>query len=124
MPRIIKFRAWDREEKVMFVPTLCLDEDINSEFALLVRTYDVMQFTGLKDKNGTEIYEEDIVKAEARDVYQTYYGRILWWKDRWVLSYKSKFDDKETQNQSLSTVLVAEVIGNIHENPELLEKTT
>lgn len=69
------------------------------------------QYTGLKDKNGKEIYEGDIVKAGGR-IYE-----VAWLeKDGGWFCFTE--DDYHTPLYHLE----AEVIGNIHENPELLMK--
>jgi len=70
MSRVIKFRAWDKEEKVM------IDADsfyLSDEFQPLSDSFDnaqvgfeLMQFTGLLDKNGKESYEEDLVKTNYK----------------------------------------------------------
>ena len=109
--REIKFRAWDTSEEEMIInphARLVYGESINSAFDDDEIVW--MQFTGLKDKNGKEIYEGDIVDSgisdvevvsfgeqEDREKYATYWGFNLW-------------PDWEY-----------EVIGNIYENPELLQ---
>lgn len=70
------------------------------------RDYIPMQFTGLKDKNGKEIYEGDIVKTVKEDWVKVYYDRGNYWVWRYQLAYLWETG--------------VEVIGNIYENPELI----
>ena len=69
-----------------------------------------MQFTGLHDKNGKEIYEGDIIAFRNEKGEITLKGEIYW------ESRNAKFSDFSPKNQ-------VEVIGNIYENPELLEES-
>jgi hypothetical protein len=82
---------------------------------------ELMQFTGLKDRLGKEIYEGDVLKAKCCDDCKNPYHRVkvLWEMTSWSLRrcYKDKYygplDDRVTQNY--------EVIGNIYENGDLLK---
>jgi len=114
--REIKFRAWDKKNKRFISPFFVritgfgkiwilsenldyvLDEENNIE---------ITQFTGLCDKNGKEIYEEDIVKTKIGIGYV--FNRL----GCWFVEFQ-----KELGYFSSSDI---EVIGNIYENPELLE---
>lgn len=89
----------------------------------------LMQSTGLKDKNGVEIYEGDIVQSTWYDVDNSPYkkkGEITFVGAQYVIVYDSQFDVETGEitydAHSLTYAEDAEVIGNIYENPELLEQ--
>lgn len=85
---------------------------------LVVREVDpatVGQYTGLKDKNGREIYEEDIIKTDFS--YATWIGFVHFNKGNFELVDS----DKNGQYLTLSVLSDIEIIGNIHDNPELLK---
>jgi uncharacterized phage protein (TIGR01671 family) len=126
MSRVIKFRGWDNERKVMRYRWLNIvpdskyarvwgdhDEDLdgaNNDVAHYINEPYLMQFTGLLDKNGKEIYEGDIVEgvkgAFPRSTVTFLDGGFQIgddWAARWRISH---FD--------------MEIIGNIYENPEML----
>lgn len=101
----LKFRWWNGhqmiEGKHLNVLAKNLKNGKNGEY---------MQFTGLKDCNGTEIYEGDIVTADDLVC------EVRWGKAEWEAAWKS---NGMTMGPTLG-FRRHEVIGNIHENPELL----
>ena len=133
--REIKFRAWDKNQKVM--RTICnihfnmddkaqfLYDDENKE-GYWCHSCELMQYTGLKDKNGKEIYEGDIVK---------YYDSTTMWLEANIKWLGACFGVETTENpiplyefldqyiyeKTPARILEIEIIGNIHSNPELLK---
>jgi len=127
--RETRFRAWDKKGKKMgHVVVLSFDgriidgkpvypdrvqilhEDYEGGSEVFnIEDVELMQDTGLKDKNGKEIYEGDIVKTNSRATLKIY------WNDRigaygWIGNWKE--EDKWDS---------FEIIGNIYSNPELLK---
>ena len=122
--REIKFRAWDKRGKrmvwgncglFMFVGTGTLGWQFADTWDFPVdEQFELMQYTGLKDKNGKEIYEGDIVafrdrKGELRKGFEVKWGAIM--GEQGV--YGFGFDIANTEK--------VEIIGNLYENKELLK---
>jgi len=126
--REIKFRAWDTKRKKMYSAdemgedqlTLMPDGrgfiNVNGTSTKLSQfcTHLIpMQYTGLKDKNGTEIYEEDIIE------YPNFMsGKIQRIEVKFILG---SFGFGAANIYEKLKSINGEVIGNIHQNPELLK---
>ena len=105
--RTIKFRAWDKEQKIMqewtYLKTWTPTDWEKSGIEL-------MQFTGLKDRFDKEIYEGDLVQLKQKKYYNEGKPYVVKWK---TLKLYNGW------NVSRGTNL--EVIGNLYENHELLK---
>jgi uncharacterized phage protein (TIGR01671 family) len=115
--REIKFRAWDKHKKEMYeVPDWDIGTVLNPQC-----NYIPMQFTGLYDKNGKEIYEGDILNITNRyDDYEIY-ASIEWDNEEARWGYcKKDGDDVEVGSLYDIGANEYEVIGNIYENPNLI----
>jgi uncharacterized phage protein (TIGR01671 family) len=121
MKREIKFRAWDKLLKKMFndISFIYIKDSLsyslyeNKTGKYFVSQCYLMQFIGLKDKNGKEIYEGDIIKArfwdrEKRKTFQVYF------EDGCFFAKSIEMDAFLYELKNM------EVLGNIYENPELL----
>lgn len=126
MSRVIRFRAWDSiKSKMLSADDFIIMygegweerktlDPLAVHLVENVSPLELMQFTGLTDKNGVEIYEGDVVFLE--DAYQPNFI-VRWGNSGWVL-----FDGKDgvlhdDRDEFLESV---EIIGNIHQHPELI----
>ena len=133
--RELKFRAWGKENNIMLYQNFCLyipikDEDMCLADFLADKNYKVMQYTGLKDKNGKEIYEGDIISYKAlkeKRKDKIFRNVIEWANYSGTLGWIIRGNDKRVyiplnSNQVFNHNI--EIIGNIYENPELLKGKT
>ena len=113
--REIKFRAWNTDFKPAIMEYFDLKESIKHETNKLFKFQDkkLMQYTGLEDKNGVEIYEGDIVKPFPEDDY----AQIIFMSGTFKIASRRKNGNYLCWKYMKEEI---EVIGNIYENPELL----
>lgn len=132
---IPKFRAWHKTcEEMGIVKRIRFDDDGNATTVLFmgkhlggnakIDNFKLMQSTGLKNKNGKEIFEGDILKVANND--SSWFEVVKYDHDKAMFISKEvnlKYEVPETPLYDLFSPypFKVEVIGNIWENPELLE---
>ena len=143
--RETEFRVWDNQEKVylnkkdiaidnlgnVFVFEGCNDNDSELWYARILvdpdnERYVIEQTTWSTDKNGTEIYEGDIVEVKHSDWTEPTIHMVKWFGDEEYPAFDLSPGMEETMN-SLALAVQSDffsikIIGNLHENPELLEE--
>ena len=121
--REIKFRAWSPWYKKMCFYDLSSPHKRGKGHPLIITLHteqrrSLMQYTGLKDKNGVEIYEGDIVRLHIKDIQSgDPAGGLTTIDNRWAVEYDLR---KCGYGNALSRSEWIEVIGNIYEHSHLL----
>ena len=125
---MIKFRAWDKFYECMVTPKgfelengkiAHVIEELPDEIVKSSITYyELMQSTGLKDKNGTEIFEGDIISCEIETI-----EKFIICEQCGCFGIRDKVDgfiSLNSINETLSINKEFEIIGNIYKHPYLL----
>ena len=134
---IPKYRAWIKEEKRMFFSDDILAIDYENEEIVTQQVYfenglpddrfiycyktdeiELMQSTGLRDKNGKEIFEGDILDYKGRKALVRWHGSYA----SFIYRFVDELQNRKTEWKPLYLAYMkCEIIGNIYENPEFLE---
>ncbi|MFD1066665.1 YopX family protein [Oceanobacillus locisalsi] len=120
--REIKFRAWLKQHDIMIAvdsidfaeEEIMIIDDTGIDRYFPFEEIELLQYTGIKDKNGEEIYEQDYVKDHKGHAYTVRYNDFC-------ASMLYPLDGGEFM--AIYPGIELEVIGNIYENPELLEES-
>lgn len=128
---MIRFRAWHNTwEEMCEVKRIRFDDEGNITTVLVkgeafgsnahLEEIELMQSTGLKDKNGKEIFEKDILDYNGRKVIVKWHGSYACF----IYEFVDELKNRTAEWQPLYlTYYKFEIVGNSLENPELLEVT-
>lgn len=119
--REIKFRAWDRVTKKMYDSAIYNCKD---SFDLVLKhpqIYEVMQYTGLKDNTEKEIYEGDIIEGGYLNPLTQEFTSKKYIVEFKKASFAGKLIGHSPYGDTWLNFIKGEVIGNIYENPNLIE---
>ena len=127
MNREIKFRAWDSYNKFMINPVCELHDNghfwgedfTNTDYVVTGKSH-IMQFTGLTDKNGKEIYEGDIFPSMSDGIK---FYKVVFENSAFVVYHNHGYCGTLGKLIEIAPKFNfnLEIIGNIYENPELLD---
>jgi uncharacterized phage protein (TIGR01671 family) len=130
MKREIKFRAWNGEfmHYPMAESYVVRFDGVVRKFNAITQKYttqewELMQYTGLKDKYGKEVYEGDIVKTPLNNICEIKWAEVIeeWRGDIFKYTGFGLRNIKYNKMYHLDDVESFEIIGNIYANPELLK---
>ena len=120
MSREIKFRAWDYDTNTMIYPDseletiFCFDKvglSVYHNNGQEMSSFELMQYTGLKDRNGKEIYEGDIVRYFKDEL-----GIVKFVAGSFIIDGNTCYESFLELGGKIA------IVGNIYENPDLLEE--
>lgn len=125
--REIKFRAWEKTSESMVYDVQnvsrkrIIGESACESFQEVLDSweYEIMQYTGIKDKNGKTYCQDDLIKYKNR-IHRLIKGAYMFE----LAGFYEAYQDNPTDFFAEGAYREGEIIGNIYENPELLEEIT
>lgn len=125
----VKFRAWFDGKMHSHEKLVDMDQETHAMYTILTepqKDITFMQYTGLKDKNGREIYWGDVLEitlGEGSSIRCVIEYKAPSFCRRWIDKVSKYRRPSEIEKMAWNTHIIYKIIGNIYENPELLEVT-